>query len=262
MNIPSVQARLAPLALGALLAGAAPWATAATSSASVLVTSFSVVSSGPALSWSDPYQSFSAKALLAGGLLGARSDAFDTGDYGFAVVGATLAAQTAAVSTTTPQTFWATADTATTTGADTNLPNQSEALALQSGSFSLAGAGSVTFNVGYRLTVAAPAGGSAAVDQSWTFLALSLDDTDGSSTASSDSRLFSFEQGSGSAVREGSFTLTLNLGAGETGFYDLQGHASAFSSATLPVPEPGPGVLLAFGLAGLAGWIQARRKAA
>src|SRR4051812_14256253 len=110
----------AALGVAVTLLGSVTAADAASSTASVLVTSFSYTTSGGTLNWSDPYQSFAATALNAGGLLGASTDAFETEDFGLAIAGASTSRANAAVSTTMPQTFWASAETVTSTGAVTN----------------------------------------------------------------------------------------------------------------------------------------------
>jgi len=239
-------------ALGATLAlsAVAPLAGAASSASSVLITSFSYTTSAGTLSWSDPYQSFSVLALNAGGLLGAKSDYYETDDYGFVAIGATTSSSSGAGSTTTPQTFWATANTVSSTGAITNLPNQAEATAIQSGSFTLSGAGTVTFTVGYKLDVASP-GGNASTDYGSALLAFDLGDGDGNSGGNRTDGLMSFAQGSGIGSRSGSFTLTVDLASGETGFYNLQGHALAFSNAWL---------LMTGGLFGMALLMRQRRR--
>jgi hypothetical protein len=238
----------------ALLAGPA---LAQASSSSVFITSFGVSTSGGTLAWSDPYQSFSTSALEAGGLLGADSDSYEVGDWGFAIAGANTPHAIAAVSTTTPQTFWASADASSSFGPATNLPNEAETRALQSGAFSLSGAGSVTFSIGYELAVSAP-GGNALTDYGSALLNFELADTDGSSGGSLADALNSFALASGVGSRSGSFTLTLDLAAGELGFYNLQGSALAFATASA-VPEPESWLLLACGMAGMAAWVRTRR---
>lgn len=245
-------------ALAAVALFAAP-ALAGTHSSSVLITSFSVTTSaGITLSWADPYQAFDTSALEAGGLLGADADSHDVGDWGFAISGANTAHAIAAASTTTPQTFWATADATGSFGPPTNLPNQASSGVLQSGSFSLSGAGSVTFTIGYSLAVSA-IGGNATSDYGSALLNFELDDTDGSSGGSLADALHSFALASGAGSQSGTLTLTLDLSAGETGFYNLQGSALAFASASM-VPEPQSWLLLACGMAGMAAMSRSRRQ--
>jgi hypothetical protein len=246
--MPPTPTRLPAWALSLALLTSAGAAAAATNTASVLITSFSATTSAGSLSWTDPYQSFAANALNAGGLLGADSDVFSLEHYGFAIAGASTSTSTAAISTTAPQTFWATASSASSFGLPTNLPNQADSKVLQSGSFAVTQAGTVTFTIGYTLAVSA-VGGNAATDYGLSSIAFDLAGTTPGGGALTDS-LASFAQASGAASRSGSFTLTLALAPGATGFYTLQGGALAFATAAA-VPEPAGWLLLSAGLSAL-----------
>ena len=238
-------ASAATAALAAALIGAAPHAGAATSASSVLITSFSYSASAGLLSWADPYQSFAASALEAGGLLGASTESFETDDYLPAIAGGNTAHASAAASTTTAQTFWATASTSSSLGAAFQMPHQANATVGQSGTFRLSTPGTVTFVVGYQLNVAATQG-NAVTDYGSALLAFNLSDADGSSGGQASDALQSFAQASGSGARNGRFTFTVDLSTGEAGFYTLSGSAIAFSSASA-VPEPQTWLLMAGG---------------
>lgn len=226
--------------------------------ASVVINSFSYVTSGAELTWTDSFQSFDAVALNGGGLLGSKTDSFATPDWGFLAVGANTSNAIAAVSTTTPQTFFADASTTRSVGPATTPRNQASATANQSGSFMLSAPGSVTFTVGYTLAASWP-GGSSSTDFSTALLSFAATDSDSTSGGNLSDQLMSFNQLTGAGSKTGQFNLTVNLGANETGFYNLDGSATSFAVAA--VPEPTDFALMAGGLLTMVGVLR-RRKAA
>lgn len=238
-------ARLA--ATVALFTAASAAVAASPSSSYVLITRFAATASGGTLSWTDPYQSFATTAAEAGGLFGLRSDSLESGSFGFAAVGASTVNASAAASTTASQTFWLTADSKPSVGAATNQPNKAESLGGQSASFTLGGAGTVVFTIDYTLAAGSP-GGNAVTDYGATTLAFSAFDSDNSNGALRSDALNSFAAG---VTRNGSFTVSVALGAGEVGYYDLHGAAFAYSSAAA-VPEPSSWALMGAGLLGVA----------
>jgi hypothetical protein len=242
-------ATLLGLSLGAGLSHAAQ--------STVSVTSFSWVTSGGTLSWSDPYQSFEATAMNGGGLSGSKTDAFETPDWGFLTVGASTANAIASVATTTPQTFFSNSSAATSIGPPGTLRNQASSIANQAGTFTLSSAGSVTFTVDYTLNVNAP-GGSATTDYagaSASFAAWNSANTSGGNRTDS---LTSFSQLSGMGSKNGRFNFTVNLTAGESGFYSLDGNATAFAQV---VPEPAEWALMSGGLLAMSAFIRRRKQA-
>lgn len=255
-------ARLRTWGAAVALACGAGSTLAATSTSSVAITSFSYTTTGGAmLSWSDPYQSFQALAMNAGGLLGTKSDSFDTADYFFAIVSADTSQASAATSTASAQTFLASASTNSSIGPNTNQPNQAQSTVNQSGAFMLSSAGSVTFNVGYTLAVSAP-NGNALSDYGSTLISLNAANSTGSSGGTVGDQLMSFNQASGIGSKTGTLTMTVNLVTDETGYYNLRGNSIAWSSASMAaaVPEPGTWALMAAGLMGVVG--VARRRSA
>ena len=168
-----------PKAFGFALALACCAGPALAQNASVLIDSFSYTTSGSAvLTWADPFQSFQATALNGGGLFGGDSDSLDTPDYFFAIVGANTSNAQATISTTTEQTFWATASTTSSQFPVGTPRNQGTALASQSGSFTLSEAGSVTFLIDYTLGVSKP-GGNPLTDFATAFVHSNVGGTSG-----------------------------------------------------------------------------------
>ena len=246
-----------PRALGvamALALSGAAWA----GDASVLITDFSYVSSGGTLTWLDPYQSFATTALNGGGLFGAKTDSFETEDYDFAIAGANVSNAQAAISTTAPQTFFAAAATTRSANPQGTPRNQGTADALQSGSFTLSEAGTVTFTVSYTLGVSSP-GGNATTDFATALLNFNLGDSDANSGGDRSDQLMSFNQAAGVGTKSGTFTLAVNLSADETGFYTLAGKAESFSIAA--IPEPGEWALMGGGLMAMVAFLRRRRVA-
>ena len=229
-------------------------------SGSVAIDSFSFVTSGPSLSWLNPYQSFSANALSAGGLAGAQSDSFDEEAWGFAAVGANTSVAQAGISTFLPQTFWALVTTAASTGAAASLPNQATANGVQSGDFALSGAGFVTFTVGYTLEVSAP-GGNPTNDYATAGLTFNASNGVTGLGGSGTDLLNSFGSQAGTASFSGMLNLTVALNAGQTGHYDLSGYAVSFSPVAA-VPEPSQWLLMSGGVLGMGCYLRRRRRGA
>ena len=223
---------------------------------SAQITAFTWSVSAGTLSWLDPYTSFSATALTAGGLLGAQSDSYATGDYLPLAVGAGTTGAAAGVSTQDAQLFWADALTSSTPAPAGSQRNQAQALGTQSGSFLLSQAGVVTLTVSYVLAVAAP-GGNALDNFSTALLHLNAATDSGSTAFDRSDVMNSFEQAAGTASRSGQFSVQVALAAGETGYYTLDGGALSFSP-TSAVPEPGAGLQLCGGLLVMAALLRRR----
>ena len=248
-----------PKALGVAVALACSGVAALAGDSSVLITDFSYVSSAGTLTWLDPFQSFQTTALNGGGLFGSKSDSFETDDYNFAIAGANVSNAQAAISTTAPQTFFASAATTKSANPQGTPPNQGTAIANQSGSFTLSQPGTVTFTVGYTLGVSSPCG-NAITDFATALLNFNLGDGDANSGGSLSDQLASFSQLAGVGSKSGTFTLAVSLGADETGFYTLSGNAESFSIAA--IPEPGEWALMGGGLFAMAAFLRRRRQMA
>ena len=239
-------------ALGCFAGGA--WAQ----DASVLITSFSYTTTdGTTLSWFNPDTAFYANAQNGGGVFGAQTDSFDNGDYDFAIAGVNLSNAQAGVSTTTQQTFWATASTTRSSNPPGTPLNQATGNGFQSGDFSLSGPGTVTFIIDYTLGVTKP-GGSALTDSASATLDFSAFSPNRVSGGSRSDQLFSFDQLSGIATKSGEFTVDVSLLEDQVGSYTLEGTAQSFAVAA--VPEPQEWALMAAGLVVLTGI--ARRRSA
>lgn len=259
-------------AAAALACGAG--ASLAADNATLKITSFTVSAAefSGSFAWTvDSYQSLDMSALEAGGLLGNRTDTYTANDWN---LGLTRTAQTpnATASGNTVQftdaaTQLATAGFNLSAGATPGpylppaLPNSAEALAQQSGAFVLLDGGgqltggTLTFDIYYDMTVAAPSGSPSGFGQ--TSLNL-LSSSDGGGAASFGDGLLSSDFAGGTGSTSGRFTWTYTLAAGQAAYYTLSGNALAVAA----IPEPGTYALMALGLAGIGVMARRRRTAA
>lgn len=240
--------KLAPVA-GALLIS--PYASAATTSASFSVTSFSYNANGGTLTFapSDDYQSLTAWSADAGGIADYQtntSTVFAIENDGFVT---TTGHASSNVEATAGRTIRGYGDATTSTYSTTAQPNKSASEALQSGTFTVTGGtGTVTFNVGYTLSLSA-AGGNAFDTYSSADLVFMLGTYDGMTGGTASISHFSFDVASGVATYTGTLTETITFAdATDVGYYNLQGDAFASASALAPVPEPSDWALMLAGL--------------
>jgi hypothetical protein len=227
--------------------------------ASVLITSFSYITpDGTTLSFFNPDQRFYSNVQNGGGVFGSQTDQYEQNDYGFLTVGVNNANGQAAISTFVPQTFWATASTSRGAYPGGTPRNQATADAFQSGDFALddSVAGTITLVVDYTLSVTKPAGGSLTSDYSFAGLTFTTSSAGRQGTSTSD-QMYSFDQLSGSATRNGEFRVNVNLLEDQVVSYTLEGIAQSYAVAA--VPEPQEWALLAGGLVALSGFVRRRR---
>ncbi|MGC3985526.1 MAG: PEP-CTERM sorting domain-containing protein [Pseudorhodoferax sp.] len=219
-------------------------------------TSFSYSVSSGALNWStgDQYQRLDTEAASGGGTLGYDSAANDWSNWTSQALAASTVYASASAATGT-QTLQGSALASRTDLLPIDLPSHaSRAYANQSGVFSLTEDGTVTFSIGWRIEVQGDASNPLA-DYGQAVMALMAGAYDGSTATSLNEELFSFDAVSGMAVASGTWVFEVALLAGQLGYYDLTGTASAEASAQGPseVPEPGSLALLGAGLAALLG---------
>jgi hypothetical protein len=219
-------------------------------------TAFSYTVSNGALSWSgaDAYQRLDTEAQSAGGALGYDSAANDWSSWTLQTVTARTPYAGASASTA-GQTLQGSASASRTDLQPVDLPaHSSRSYANQSGVFSLSEDGVVTFTIGWRIEVQGDAA-DPLDDYGQAMMALMAGAYDGSSSLRLGEELFSFDAASGMAVASGTWVFDIALAAGQQGYYDLTGSASAEASAqgASEVPEPGSLALLGAGLAALVG---------
>jgi len=259
IHLPAVL-RAAALA-AAITLTASPAARAADATAAVQITGLSfATSAGIQLSWlpASRFVGLYAESREAGGLGGnslqapAPSAWADTGVQ-------TATAHAAAAATTT-----AGALAGVQAAADRALidplaqPHTGAAWVLQSGEFTLSGAGHVTVVLDYTLAASAPTTDGS---DTWAYAALTASL---GNWGSGQSQLRSVEQWSfdQAGPQAGRFTFELDVdGPQQTGAFDLRLNANA--SAVAAVPEPAHWLLMLAGLAAV-GWRQQRlaRRAA
>ncbi|KQP12660.1 PEP-CTERM sorting domain-containing protein [Pseudorhodoferax sp. Leaf267] len=254
------QAASLGLALGLSLLAAASQAAVARFD----TTSFSYTVSGGTLSWSaaETYQALDAEAASGGGTLGSDAQNSYLGAWTTASVAAQTTYSGANVGATADQLVQANASATRTSLAPADLPTHtSRAYGNQAGVYSLSEDGTVTFTVGWSLQVEG-ASTDPTSDYANAFMSFTAGLYDYSVTTSYEEGLFSFDSLSGLATASGTWTVTVALQAGELGFYDLTGTASAEADAAYAanaVPEPGSLALLAAGLGTL---VAVRRRRA
>lgn len=254
-------------ALGLAIALAFCGAPAAAQDASVFISSFAYTTTmSPTtgesieLIWSDPFESLKANALQGGGLFGSKSQSLEPPAGYLPGIGfASTANALATYSTPGDQTFFLTAATTKSVGPIGTPRNQAAATGSNSGTFSLAEAGTVTFIIDYKLAVNKP-GGNAVNDFATTFLHFNAMSDDGTSGGDRTDQLFSFNQLSGIGAKDGRFAITVSLLADHVGFYTLDGSAESFAVAN--VPEPQEWALMLAGFLGLGAYVRKRKAAA
>ncbi|RCW71348.1 PEP-CTERM sorting domain-containing protein [Pseudorhodoferax soli] len=218
-------------------------------------TSFGYSVSSGALNWAtgEQYQRLDTEAASGGGTLGYDSASNDWSNWASRALAATTsyASASAATGGQTPQ---GSAEATRTDLQPADLPSHaSRAYANQAGVFSLTEDGTVTFTIGWRIEVQGDAADPLA-DYGHALMALMAGAYDGSSATSLNEELFSFDAVSGTSVASGTWVFDVALLAGQLGYYDLTGTASAEASAqAAEVPEPGSLALFGAGLATLLG---------
>jgi len=219
-------------------------------------TAFSYSVSNGALAWSsaDRYQRLDTEAQSAGGTLGYDSAANVWSNWTSQALNATTQ-HASASATTGVQTLQGSALASRTDLLPVDLPSHaSRAYANQAGVFSLTEAGTVTFTIGWRIEVQGDASDPLA-DYGQALMALMAGAYDGSGSVTSlNEELYSFDIASGMSVASGTWVFDIALAAGQLGYYDLTGSASAEASAqAAEVPEPASLALVGAGLAALVG---------
>lgn len=246
--------RITSLGLALALTLGAPASQAAV--ARFDTTSFGYTVSSGALNWStgDQYQRLDTEAASGGGTLGYDSASNDWSSWASQALSASspYAGASAAAGA---QTLQGNAQATRTNLLPIDLSSHtSRAYANQSGVFSLTEDGTVTFTIGWRIEVQGDASDPLA-DYGQAMMALMAGAYDGSAATSLNAELFSFDAVSGLAVATGTWVFDVALLAGQLGYYDLTGTASAEASAqgSSEVPEPGSLALLGAGLVALLG---------
>lgn len=219
-------------------------------------TSFGYSVSSGALNWSTggQYQRLDTEAASGGGTLGYDSASNDWSSWASQALAASSPYASASAATV-GQTLQGNAQATRTDLLPIDLSaHASRAYANQAGVFSLTEDGTVTFTIGWRIEVQGDAADPLA-DYGHALMALMAGAYDGSTGTALNEELFSYDATSGLAVASGTWVFDVTLAAGQLGYYDLTGTASAEASAqgAAEVPEPGSLALLGAGLAALLG---------
>ncbi len=243
------------LQLAALSTLAVCAAAQANSSATVQIDSFNYsVANGGTLAWTgvDGYQTVSAQAEDSAGLTG-----FDQHQSSGAIAGDTQSASTVYASgsatASANRTGSATATTLRGPGVSAiSQPNMGTSSVNQSDAFTLSGADTVTFNVGYTISVSSP-GGNVNDNYAEGAIDFSAGSYLGTSGGTFELEKYSFDSATGIGTYDGMLSLTVTLtGADDIGYYSLIANADTSSPSAIPEPSETALLLAGLGTMGLA----------
>jgi len=254
-------------AAAALLLALSSAGAMAAASGSYSISGFNYsVSNGSALTFDTAsfQQSVTTEAFEAGGLLGnqianASSVAVNNTTYS-----ATTANSSATTTASTNQRFSGSASaTPSLLGGTFGQPNRSVSLYNQLGEFTLDTPGQVTFQVSYVLDAIAATGN--AIDYyGESSLSFSAGVYGGAPAQTLSESLFSADEG-GFGLSGGTFSLTVDVGANQTGYFSLAGTAGAYAPSAMQVsaiPEPSEYAMMLMGLVGVGAWVRRARSRA
>lgn len=245
----ALQSSLRAVAVGAALATAGV-AAFADSNASVQITSFSYAVNGGTLVWTgtDGYSTLYDTAGDVGGVAGYDYHSATNFTISNAFQSSTTSNAGAFTYVTSQRTQGNTASSLTTTQVPVGQPNSAAANSTQADAFTLVGADSVTFTVGYAISVGATNGN---FNDSYAegVLDFSAGSYLGTSGGVFDIDKYSFDSATGMGTYSGFLTTTVTLnGAEDIGYYALTTDAYAFSPSTVPEPTEAAMLLAALGV--------------